>query len=246
MEEMSIQATEMKRLKEKVESLETNCKISQLQQKEETQRALRMGERIKILEKDLTLEKPLGQTKEMLWPNIIDSVNDIWPSIQVIFEQTELVKIATESIQKVKEELGDKPEDANRLIHFLNSKNKYELHELNIKDRIETILAIRKVLSKRNLMINLEEKCHNMHVAIDRFMARFQILRGKFLPSPMVNNDQLMTQLDYSDRLRNLAKEQASSSLVKALPTSKVLYDTFDFIYLFLFILFYYYYFSEA
>ena len=52
-----------------------------------------MSERIKVLEKDLTLEKPLGQTKEMLWANIIDSINDIWPSIQVIFEQTELIKI---------------------------------------------------------------------------------------------------------------------------------------------------------
>lgn len=28
----------------------------------------------------------------MLWANIIDSVNDVWPSIQVNFEQTELVK----------------------------------------------------------------------------------------------------------------------------------------------------------
>lgn len=81
MEDMSIQATELKRLKVKVASLETNCKLAQLQQKEETQKAQRMGERIKILEKDFTLQKPLGQTKEMLWSNIIDSVNDIWPSI---------------------------------------------------------------------------------------------------------------------------------------------------------------------
>jgi hypothetical protein len=46
-----------------------------------------MSERFKAMEKDLTLEKPLGQAKELLWANIIDSVNDIWPSIQVIFEQ---------------------------------------------------------------------------------------------------------------------------------------------------------------
>ena len=71
------------------------------------------------------------------------------------------------------------PEDANRRIHFLNNKNRYELQELNIEDKIETILEIRKVLSKRNLMLNLEEKCHNMQVAIDRFMAKFQILREK-------------------------------------------------------------------
>jgi len=46
--------------------METNCKLSQLQQKEETQQELRMGERMKILENDLTLQKPLGQTQEIL------------------------------------------------------------------------------------------------------------------------------------------------------------------------------------
>ena len=187
-----------------------------------------MGERIQILEKDLTLENPLGKTKEMLWANIIDSVNYIWLSIQVIFEQTKLVKIAIEAIQKVKEELGNKPEHSNRLIHFLNRKNRYELNELKIEDRTATILEIRKVLSKRNLMLNLEEKCHSVQVATDRFMAKFQILREKGLPSPMVINDKLIPQLDYGDRQRKLAKEQASSSAIKALPTGKVLYDTLE------------------
>jgi len=143
----------------------------------------------------------------MLWANIIDSVNDIWPSIQVIFEQTELVKIATEVIQEVKEELGDKLEDENRLVHFLNKKNRYELQDLNIEDKTKAITEIRNVLSKRNLMHNLEENCHNMQIAIDRFIAKFQILRDKGIPSPMVINVKLMTQLDYSDRLRILAKE---------------------------------------
>jgi len=227
MEEMSIQATEMNRLREKVASLETDYKLAQLKQKEEAQKAQRMSERIKVLEKYLTLEKPLGKTKEMLWANIIDSVNDIWPSIQVIFEKTVLIKIAMEAIQKVKEELEDKPEDANRLIHFLTNKNRYELQELDIEDKTETILEIRKVFSKRNLMLNLEEKCHYMQVAIDRFMAKFQIFREKCLPSPLVINDKHMTQLDYGNRLRQLAKEQASSSSIKALRTGKVLYNTF-------------------
>lgn len=62
-----------------------------------------------------------------MWANIIDSVNDIWPSIQVIFEQIDLIKQATKAIHKVKEKLGDMPEEATRINHFLNSKNKYEL-----------------------------------------------------------------------------------------------------------------------
>ena len=80
--------------------------------------------------------------------------------------------------------------------------------------------------SKRNLVVNLEEKCHNMQVGIHRFMAKFQILRDKGLPSPMVIHDKLVTQLDYTDILRKLEKDQASTSGIKALPTGKVLYDT--------------------
>ena len=67
-----------------------------------------------------------------------------------------------------------------------------------------------------------------MQVAIDRFMAKFHILREKGLPSPIVINDKLMPQLDYGDWLRKLAKEQAISLAIKALPTGKVLYDTLE------------------
>jgi len=40
------------------------------------------------------------------------------------------------------------PKDATKLIHFLNSENKNELKELDIEDRIETILEVRKVLPR--------------------------------------------------------------------------------------------------
>ena len=60
--------------------------------REEQQKATRMTEIIKILEKELTLNEPLGQAKEQLWANIIDFVNDIWPSIQVIFKKNDLDK----------------------------------------------------------------------------------------------------------------------------------------------------------
>lgn len=40
-----------------------------------------MAERIKALEKDLTLQQPLGDMREILWANTIDSINDVWPSI---------------------------------------------------------------------------------------------------------------------------------------------------------------------
>ena len=72
----------------------------------------------------MTLIEPLAQAKKQLWENIIKYVNDIWPSIQVIFEQNYLIKEASNAIQKVKEDLGKKPDEATEIIKFLNSKNK--------------------------------------------------------------------------------------------------------------------------
>jgi len=148
MEQVSIQATELKKLKEQVSSLETNCKHAQFQNKEETQKNLRMVERIKALEKDLTLQEPLGDLKDILCANTIDSINDVWPSIHIIFEQTEFVKTAIEAIQKKVEELGNKPEEENQLITFLKNKNRHQLDELEIEDRTTAILEIKKARCK--------------------------------------------------------------------------------------------------
>lgn len=161
----------------------------------------------------------------MLWANIIDSVNDVQPSIQVIFKQTELVKVAMEEIHETMEELGDKPEEANQLIASLKRKNRYQLDELGIEDIIGTIIEIKKIFTKRNLMLNLEKKCQRIQADIDKFMTKFGILREEGLPSPMVIHDKIMTQDDYVERLNKLARSQASTSGVKVLPTRKVLYD---------------------
>jgi len=124
----------------------------------------------------------------------------------------------------VKIELGDMLEEATRIIIFLNSKNKYELLELEIADRTGTILEVKRVLTKINLMLNLEDKCQTMQLAIDRFMVKFEVLRKKGLPNPLVINDKLMPQEDYNRRIREVARDQVNTSSVKGMPTVKVLY----------------------
>ena len=83
---MKIQATEIQKLKEKVTSLEHNYEISQINYTKEERRNRRMTDRIKTSEKDLTFENPLRDMREILWTNIINSINDIWSSIQIISE----------------------------------------------------------------------------------------------------------------------------------------------------------------
>ena len=77
---------------------------------DKTREVNKLEKKVKALEKDLTLEKPLKEINEILWDNIIQSINDVWPSIQIMYEQNDLVKLALEEVLKAREELGNMPE----------------------------------------------------------------------------------------------------------------------------------------
>lgn len=228
MEEMKLQVTELQKVKDKFITLEQKYDVSKFNFAGEVRKSKGLTQQVKTLEKDLTFENPLNDIKKILWTNIINSINDIWSSIQIIFEHIDLVKVALQEIEKTKEELGGKPEEAIRLIKFLNSRNKHQLEQLNIKDRTVTILEIKNVLTKRSLMQGLERKCQNMQEDIDEFMEKFGILKSKGLPIPLVMNDKLMFQDDYVNKLYQQAYNQASSSATKALHIGRVLYDSLE------------------
>ena len=61
-------------------------------------------------------------------------------------------------------------------------------------------------------MVQLEEKCQNLELAITKFMVKFDVLRQKGLPNPLVINDRLMKHEDYDNKIREVAKEQANNS----------------------------------
>jgi hypothetical protein len=100
--------------------------------------------------------KTLAKVKESVWKDITKSMNEIWPMIQIMFEQNELVQRSKQAIKKIRSKLGEMPTRANEIIKFLNSKTREELEELRIEDRIETILEVKRVLTKRGLMLQLE------------------------------------------------------------------------------------------
>lgn len=162
MEEMKLQVSELQKVKEKFVTLEQKHDVSKINFAEEVRKNKGLAQQVKTLEKDLTFEKPLTDIRKILWTNITQLINDVWSSLQIIFEQIDLVKVALQEIQKTEEELGGKPEEAVRLINFLNNRNKYQREELNIEDRTGTILELKKVLTKRSLMQNLERRCQNM------------------------------------------------------------------------------------
>ena len=137
-----------------------------------------------------------------------------------------------EEILKAREELGNMPEEANELIHFLNTKNMYQLEELGIQDRTGTILEIKRVFTKRTLMQNLERRCSDMQEEINAFTKRLNILLNKGLPSPLVSKDKLMDLESYVEKLNKHADNQAisstSSSTTASFPTAKNIHDKLE------------------
>ena len=73
--------------------------------------------------------------------------------VQIMFEHNELLERSKQAVEKIRTELGDMPTQANEIIRFLNSKTREELEELKIEDRTEATLEVKRVLTKRGLML---------------------------------------------------------------------------------------------
>jgi hypothetical protein len=117
-----------------------------------------------------------------------------------------LVQRSKQAMEKIRSELGEMPTQANEIIKLLNSKTREELEELKIEDRTKTILG---VLTKRGLMLQLEENVQAMDLGVQRFFSKIEALQKKGLPGLKVINDKLMTLPDYKKRLADVAKDNS-------------------------------------
>jgi hypothetical protein len=53
--------------------------------------------------------KTLEKAKENIWTDISKSIKEIWPMVQIIFEQHELVLRSRQAIDKIRGEVGEMP-----------------------------------------------------------------------------------------------------------------------------------------
>jgi hypothetical protein len=176
MEKMNLQETEINRLKKEVENLQELKTSFQTSLSKEKQVTEHLRQELQQLQKQTVAGKTLAEVKETVWTDITKSMNEIWPMIQIMFEQNELVLRRKKAIEKIRVELGDMPAHANEIIKFLNSKNREELEELKIEDRTGTILEVKRVLTKRGLMLQLEEKFQSMDQGVQKFFNKIETL----------------------------------------------------------------------
>jgi hypothetical protein len=172
------------------------------------------------------MAKTLSEAKENIWMDICKSMIEILPLIQIMFEQHDLVQRSKQAIDRIRGELGEMPTEANEIIGFLNFKTKDELEALEIEDKTETILEVKKVLTKRGLILQLEEKTQSMDVGLQRFFGKIDALYKKGLPSVLVINDKQITLSDYKQKIITVAKDGSKFVGIQGNITDKAFLET--------------------
>jgi hypothetical protein len=225
MERMNLQESEISRLKKEVENLQELKTSFQASLSKEKQVNEQIKKELQQLQKQTMAGKTLAEVKEIVWTDISKSINEIWPMVQIMFEQNELLERSKQAVEKIRTELGDMPAQANEIIRFLNSKTREELEELKIEDRTETILEVKRVLTKRGLMLQLEEKIQVMDQGVQKFFHKIDALQRKGLPGMKVINDKLMTLPDYKKRLAEVSKDNSKFAGIQGSITGKAFMD---------------------
>ena len=122
--------------------------------------------------------------------------------------------------------MGEIPTEENEIIRFLNSKTKDDLKSMEIEDRTKTILEVKKVLTKRGLMLQLEERTQNMDIRVHIFFNKIDALQKKGLPNLLVLNEKLLTFSDYKQNIVMVAKDSSKFSGIQGSITGKTFLET--------------------
>jgi hypothetical protein len=114
-----------------------------------------------------------------------------------------------QAIDKIKVELGEMPTESNEIIRFLNSKTREDMEDLKNEYRMETILEDKTVMTKRGLMLQLEDKFQNIDVGFQGFFSKINALQKNGIPGLLVLNDKMMTLSDYKKKISTVAKDSS-------------------------------------
>jgi DNA repair ATPase RecN len=86
MEDMTLQGAEIKKLQEEIQNLQKLNSTFQASYNTERHKSDKLKQELQQLQKEIVMAKTLSEAKENIWMDICQSVIDIWPLIQIMFE----------------------------------------------------------------------------------------------------------------------------------------------------------------
>lgn len=90
-QELQAHKQKNEKLLQKFQTLESQKVKNDTLYVEEMQKSQRLGLKVKQLERKTLMAETLAQDKEDIWLDISHSITEVWSSIQIIFEQQELI-----------------------------------------------------------------------------------------------------------------------------------------------------------
>jgi len=207
-EVLEAQMAELNQTKEKLATVNERYDKSKQSVAEKGREIKALKDKIKELEKELTLDKVTTELKTVLWTNIGQSITNQWQYIETIHEQIDLIGKAHREIQRSRASLGNMPEIANRMINVLNNRTSAQLATMGISNRTETILLIKRVLTLRNLVQTLERRTQDMQTEVNKFMDKFVALQNRGLPGLLNSAGKLLSHENYAKRVNTFATNQ--------------------------------------
>jgi len=131
--------------------------------------------------------------------------------------------------QRARASLGSMPDIATRMINVLNNRTGLQLATMGIRDRIDTIMLIKRVLTLRNYVQTLERKCQDIQVGVNAFATKITALYGRGLPSLVNTVGRLLPHEKYAKKVKNYITQQltALTSTPEGVgpPTGQEIYD---------------------
>lgn len=157
-------------------NLEEKYDKSKMTVAEKTRETKALNDKIEALEKELALYKTLIEIKKILWATINESITGQWRSIQAMYEHVELIGKAQFETQRARIALRNMPEQANKMINFLNHQTRDEFASLQIMNRTDAILTAKKLLTLRSFIQTLEARCREIQKDVDNFKIKLAAL----------------------------------------------------------------------
>ena len=208
---LEAQMAELNEAKEKLATLNEKYDKSKQSVAEKARVVKALKEKIKELEKELSLEKVVAEIKKVLWANIGQSITDQLQYIETIHEHMELIGRAHKESQKARASLSTMPEITNRMINVLNNCTGPQLEAIGITNRNNTILLIKRVLTLRNLVQTLDRRCQEMQTEVNKFTIKFTALHSRGLPSLLNSAGRLLSHENYAKRVNTFATNQITT-----------------------------------
>lgn len=96
-----------------------------------------------------------------------------------------------------------RPEEAKNIIELMNSKTREELEDLNIPNITAIVIEVKRILTNKKLVIQLENKRKDLELQLKRLNKNFTLLQEKGLPTLRTSNGQLIPLENYKEQLCN-------------------------------------------